>query len=170
MYTVEHACPSTPLWWDPPWSPASSSGAPSTRRTWSCWSGARGGPSNDPRAGARLLWRKPGRVGAVQPGEEKAVGRPYCALPVSEGACRQDGENLFRRACCDRTRNSGFKLSECRFRLDIRNKFFAIRVLAQVAQRGGQCPIPGNIQGQVGRGSEQPDRVEDVPAHCGGVG
>ena len=29
-----------------------------------------------------------------------------------------------------------------------------------------------NIQfaGQVGRGSEQPDPVEDVPAHCRGVG
>jgi len=42
--------------------------------------------------------------------------------------------------------------------------------LAQVAQRGGQCPIPGNVQGQVGRGSEHPDPVEDVPAHCRGVG
>ncbi|KAK4822058.1 hypothetical protein QYF61_008867, partial [Mycteria americana] len=38
--------------------------------------------------------------------------------------------------------------------------------LAQVAQRGGRCPIPGNIQGQVGWGSEQPDLVEDVPAYC----
>ena len=42
--------------------------------------------------------------------------------------------------------------------------------LAQVAQRGGRCPVPGNIQGQVGQGSEQPDLVEDVPAHCRGVG
>jgi len=42
--------------------------------------------------------------------------------------------------------------------------------LAQVAQRGGGCPNPGNIQGQVGRGSEQPGLVEDVPAHCRGVG
>jgi len=41
---------------------------------------------------------------------------------------------------------------------------------AQVAQRGDRCPIPGNIPGQVGRGSEQPDPVEDVPAHCRGVG
>ena len=41
--------------------------------------------------------------------------------------------------------------------------------LAQVAQRGGRCPIPGNIPGQVGRGSEQPDRVEDVPAHGRGL-
>ena len=40
----------------------------------------------------------------------------------------------------------------------------------QVAQIGGRCPIPGNIQGQVGRGSEQPDLLEDVPAHCRGVG
>jgi len=31
-------------------------------------------------------------------------------------------------------------------------------------------PIPGNIPGQVGRGSEQPDLAEDVPAHGRGVG
>jgi len=42
--------------------------------------------------------------------------------------------------------------------------------LAQVAQRGSRCPISGNIQGQVGRGSEQPDPAEDGPAHCRGVG
>jgi len=42
--------------------------------------------------------------------------------------------------------------------------------LAEVAQRGGRCPIPGNIPGQTGRGSEKPDVVEDVPAHGRGVG
>jgi len=42
--------------------------------------------------------------------------------------------------------------------------------LAQVAQRDGRCPIPGNIQGQIGRGSEQPGLVVDVPGHCRGVG
>jgi len=42
--------------------------------------------------------------------------------------------------------------------------------LAQVAQAGGRCSIPGNIQGQVGQGSERPDLVEDVPAHCRGRG
>jgi len=31
-------------------------------------------------------------------------------------------------------------------------------------------PIPGNIQGQVGWGSEQPGVVEDLPAHCRRVG
>ena len=29
--------------------------------------------------------------------------------------------------------------------------------MAQVAQSSGTCPIPGNIQGLVGPGSEQPD-------------
>jgi len=41
----------------------------------------------------------------------------------------------------------------------------------QIAQRGSGGPIPGNIQGQVGQGSEQPGLVEDIPAHCwGGLG
>jgi len=42
--------------------------------------------------------------------------------------------------------------------------------LTQVAQRGGRGPIPGNIQGHVEWGSEQPCLVEDVPACCRGVG
>jgi len=42
--------------------------------------------------------------------------------------------------------------------------------LEQVAQRGTGGLIPGSIQGQIGQGSEQPDLVEDVPAHCRGVG
>lgn len=29
--------------------------------------------------------------------------------------------------------------------------------------------MPGNIQDQVGQGSEQPHLVEDFPAHCKGV-
>ncbi|GAB0180986.1 hypothetical protein GRJ2_000563900 [Grus japonensis] len=61
----------------PPCSTASSSGVPSTRRTWSCWSESRGGHGDDARAGAPLLWRPQAeRVGLVQPGEEEAPGRP----------------------------------------------------------------------------------------------
>jgi len=42
--------------------------------------------------------------------------------------------------------------------------------LEQVAQRGSGGPTRGNIQGQVGRGSEQPGLVEDIPARCRGIG
>ena len=37
--------------------------------------------------------------------------------------------------------------------------------LEHFAQRGGRCPNPGNVQGQLGWGSEQFDVVKDVPAH-----
>jgi len=42
--------------------------------------------------------------------------------------------------------------------------------LEQVAQRSWGCPIPGSVEGHAGRGFEQPDPVEDVPAHDRGVG
>lgn len=40
------------------------------------------------------------------------------------------------------------------------------KILVQVAQSGGRYPVPENIQGQVRQGSELPDLVKDVPAHC----
>ena len=42
--------------------------------------------------------------------------------------------------------------------------------LEQVAQRGGGCYVSGDIQGQAGWGSEQPDLPVGVPVHCRGVG
>ena len=78
-------CPSTLLCWDSAWSPASSSGALIAAKTWTCWSGSRGGHENDQRAGATLLWRKAERVGLVQPWEEKVAGRSYCGLSVLKG-------------------------------------------------------------------------------------
>jgi len=42
--------------------------------------------------------------------------------------------------------------------------------LAQVAQRGGGCPIPGSTQDQAGQSSEQPDAAVGVSVHCREVG
>ncbi|KAK4818488.1 hypothetical protein QYF61_014218 [Mycteria americana] len=51
------------------------------------------------------------------------------AFQYVKGAYKKAGEELFTRACSDRTRGNGFKLKEGRFRLDIRKKLFTMRVV-----------------------------------------
>ena len=65
------------------------------------------------------------RAGAVQPREEKAPGRPKS----NQGGCKQEGDRLCSRVCCDRTKGNGFILKQERFRLDMRKKYFAIRAV-----------------------------------------
>ncbi|KAK4830728.1 hypothetical protein QYF61_013178 [Mycteria americana] len=78
-------------------------------------------------------------------------GKLLAVFQYLKGAYKKDGDTPFSKACCIRTRHNGFKLKDGRFRLDIRKKFFTKfsgETLEHVAQRGGRCPIPGNIQDQ----------------------
>jgi len=51
------------------------------------------------------------------------------AFQYLKGTYRKDGDNVFNKACCDRTGHNDFKLRQGRFRLDIRKKFFTVRVV-----------------------------------------
>ncbi|KFQ71102.1 hypothetical protein N335_07591, partial [Phaethon lepturus] len=56
-------------------------------------------------------------------------GDLIAAFQYLKGAYNKDGDRLLSRALSDRTRGNGFKLKEGRFRLDIRKKFFTVRVM-----------------------------------------
>jgi len=56
-------------------------------------------------------------------------GDLVAAFQYLKGTCKKAGEGLFKRVCSDKTRSNGFKLREGRFRLDIKKKFFTVRVV-----------------------------------------
>ena len=47
-----------------------------------------------------------------------------------QGGCKKEGDRLFSRVCCDRTRGKGFKLKEKKIRFYIK-KIFTIRAVRQ---------------------------------------
>jgi len=86
---------------------------------------------------------------------------------------RKDGENLFSRACCDRTRSNGFKLRMCRFRLDIRKKIFMIRVVklwSRLPREIVESPSLETYKARLDGARSKPGLVEGVPACCKTVG
>lgn len=155
-------CLSAPLSWDPSWSTA----------FWRPQAHGHIGVSpeegckNDHWAGAPLLWTDAVRTRDVQPGE-KSREAFIVTFQCLKGACKNDGDKHFSRACCDPTRGKGFKLKVGRFRLDIKETHFIMRVW----NSGTRCPERWKMPHQLKHSrsgwwwSEKHDVVEDVPAH-----
>jgi len=61
--------------------------------------------------------------------KRRLQGDLIAACQYLKGAYRKDGEGLFSRVCSDRTRGNGCKLKEGRCKLDIRKKFFTMRMV-----------------------------------------
>ncbi|GAB0176707.1 mitochondrial enolase superfamily member 1 [Grus japonensis] len=61
--------------------------------------------------------------------EKRLRGDLIVAYQYLKGAYRKAGEGLFIRECSDRRRGNGFKLKEGQFRLDVKKKFFTVRVV-----------------------------------------
>ena len=133
----------------PPGSPASSSGAFSPGQT---WSGARGGPSNDARAGTPLLGGKAGRAGAAQPGEE-----------YLKGSTGKKGRDSLSESIVT---GQGAIVLKWK-RVDLGQIFGINSLLWRWWDTGTSCPCRtiGSVWGQVGWDSEQPGLVKSVPAH-----
>ena len=56
-------------------------------------------------------------------------GNLIAASQYLKGAYRKIGEGLLTGACSERMRGNAFKREDGRFRLDIRKKFFTVRVV-----------------------------------------
>jgi len=70
-----------------------------------------------------------GELGLFSLEKSRLQGDLTAAFRYLKGAYQKDGDRLLSRACCERTRDNGFKLKEGGFRLEKRKKFFTTRVV-----------------------------------------
>jgi len=84
--------------------------------------------------------------------KRRLQGHLLVAFQYLKRAYRKDGENIFSRACGDRTRSNGFKLSGGRFRVDIRKKFFTMSVVKywhRLPREVVEAPSPEMFKGKL---------------------
>ena len=111
---------------------------------------------NDPRitSGTPGWEDRLGELGLLSLEQRRLRGDLAVAFWYLKGAQKKAGDRLFSRASCNRTRGNGFKLKEGRFRLDIRKKFFTMRVVepwprlpSEVVNAPSLGPFPARLDG-----------------------
>jgi len=73
-------------------------------------------------------------------------GDLIAAFQYLKGAYRKYGLGVFTRVCSDRTRGHVCKLRESRFRLDIRKKFFTMRVVKHWRRLPGEAVAAPSLE------------------------
>lgn len=99
---------------------------------------------DDQKAGALLMWRQAERLGAVQPG-----GHLIAAFQHLRGVYKKAGEALLTKACSDRKWDNGFILKEVIFWLDVRERFFTVRMVRhwnRLLREAVDVPSPGKAR------------------------
>jgi len=92
-------------------------------------SSSRGGHRNDQKIEHFSCEERLRKLGLFSLEKRRLQGDLFAALQCLKVAYKIDGHKPFSRACCSRAKTNGFKLKESRFRLDIRKKFFTMRVV-----------------------------------------
>jgi len=105
--------------------------------------------------------------------KRRLQGQLIVSFQYLKGTYKKDRDRLFSRACCDRTRDNGFKLKEGRFRLDMRKNFFTMGVVKRMNMLPRDvvdAPALETIKARLDEALRNLILVEDVPAHGRGVG
>lgn len=124
-----------------------------------------GGLSQDLKAESETLFPIPDACGI--PRLTRLHGELIATFQYLKRNYREAGDGLLVRNSSDRTRGSGYKLKQGKFKYQEEIFYCEIR---QVAQAGCGHPSPGSVQGQAGYSLDQPGLMGDVPDHGRWVG